>query len=104
MNKEINMPSGMRRLVMLQGLWASVLCITGCTWPQRDVGSDPQFGQSVKAALLAQELSITTLPRPDHATFMELQQSWESHQKAKPMTSTTGNRSSLNNTARPFGQ
>jgi hypothetical protein len=99
----MNVPSRINRLGTMLVIWIAVLWITGCAATGTDVASAPQFGQSVRAALLAQELPVSSPPKPTHATYMELQQSLESHQKAKPVTNNT-NRSSLNNTTRPFGQ
>ena len=79
-----------------------VTALQACTSPLRDAASDPEFGQSVRAALRAQELPAR--PRVSSGVpFVELEQALDSQQKARPPAPTV-NRTAQNATARPLGQ
>lgn len=97
------MPSLTSRLLLVPCLVVAVLGLPGCAALSTNADNDPQFGQSVRAALRAQELPTLRPAPPAFANYMEMQQSLESHHKAKPVTSNTS-RTSFNNLARPAGQ
>lgn len=99
----MNVPSRINFHLTRLHFWIAVFLLSGCAVPPPDTVDEPQFGKAVRAALLAQELPVFNPPKSPLATYMELQQSIESQQKAKPATTNT-NRSSLNNTTRPLGQ
>lgn len=97
------MPSLMSRLLLVPCVVWAVLGVSACTAPATNADNDPDFGQSVRAALRAQELPTLSPAPPAFANYMEMQQSLESHHKAKPVTSNTS-RTSFTNLARPAGQ
>lgn len=83
-------------------LLSSLFGLQACTTPHERMAPDPQFGQTVRAALQAQELPPKRLTQPTGVPYSELEQGLESQQKAKPVT--TNVRSSGQSPAGLFGQ
>jgi hypothetical protein len=75
-------------------LLGALASLQGCASPYDRLATDPQFGQTVRAALRAQELPVTSVAKPVGVPYSELELGLESQQKAKPVTTT----------ARPSGQ
>jgi hypothetical protein len=71
--------------------WA-VVCALGmlsaCSAPYEQVATDPQFGQSVRPALQAQQLPITRPSQPTGTPYSELEPALDRYQKAKPQEAT----------------
>lgn len=82
----------------------SALCgLQACSSsPHASMTPDPLFGQSVRAALRAQELPPSRVVQPVGVPYVELEQGFESQQKAKPATTNT--RSSTQSPSGLFGQ
>lgn len=70
--------------------------------PHARMTPDPLFGQAVRAALQAQELPPSRLVQPVGVPYAELEQGFESQQKAKPVTTST--RPSVQSPSGLFGQ
>jgi len=62
--------------------------LTACTSPYENVATDPQFGQSVRPALQAQQLPITRSSQPKGTPYSELEPALDRYQKAKPQEAT----------------
>ncbi len=61
-------------------------CLQACSSSQNRMAEAPQFGETVRAALRAQELPVTSAAKPVGVPYSELEQGLESQQKAKPVT------------------
>ncbi len=65
---------------------AALAGLQACSSPYERLAPDPQFGQTVRAALQGQVLPTARSTLPEGMPYVELEQGLDKHRNAKPDT------------------